>query len=40
LLDHFALTENDFADPFADQVQPFAQRFDLGDEIPRRGIDG
>jgi hypothetical protein len=40
LLDHFALTENDFADPVADDAKPIAQSFDLGDEIPRRGIYG
>jgi hypothetical protein len=40
LLDHFALAEDDLADPFADQAQSLAQRFDFGDEIPGRGIDG
>ena len=33
LLDHLALTEDDFADPLADEAQAPAQRFDLGDEI-------
>ena len=40
LLDHFALAENDLADAFADEMQPLAERLDLGDEIPGRGIDG
>jgi len=40
LLDNFALAEDDIADPFADKTQPLAQRFDFGDEIPGRGIDG
>jgi len=40
LLDHFTLTENDLADPVTDDAKPIAQSFDLGDGIPRRGIDG
>ena len=33
LLDHLALTKDDFADPLADEAQASAQRFDLGNEI-------
>jgi hypothetical protein len=40
LLDHFVLTEDNLADPFADETQPLAQRLDLGDKIPRRGVYG
>ncbi|HWB48172.1 MAG TPA: hypothetical protein VG651_03605 [Stellaceae bacterium] len=40
MLDDFALAENDLADAFANEMQPFAERFDLGDEIPGRGIAG
>ena len=40
LLDHFALTKDDFADALADEAQASAQRFDLGDEIGGGGVDG
>ncbi|MFZ2007398.1 MAG: hypothetical protein WB697_22090 [Stellaceae bacterium] len=40
MLDHFALTENNFADPVTDDAKPLAQPFNFGDDIPRRGIDG
>jgi len=30
LLDHLALTKDDFADPLADEAQAPAQRFNLG----------
>jgi hypothetical protein len=37
LLDHFALAEDNLADPFADQTQSLAKRLDFGDKFPRRG---
>ena len=40
LLDHLALTKDDFADPLADEAEASAQRFDFGDEIGRGGVDG
>jgi len=40
LLDHLALTKDDFADPLANETQAPAQRFNLGDEICGGRVDG